>query len=217
MLLQVGGAELDPGLVEGIANLAAELVVVGEDAVAERLLQLGGRVDQAPVTLPGLGVEELLLLLLGQPLLRGLFLALVFIAPIVRAPLGEPLLERGFHLGEVVEERVAQLVVERAADVLVARGEAQRLDGLRRELAVQAQRALDRHLPVAEGGIGEDLGLLGLLEGVVRRMTCSMSSSESSQFFLPRFLRSGLNHCVASMSCTLPLRGAAFRLESTQT
>src|SRR5690606_36448286 len=51
-LLQVGGTELDHGLVEGIANLAAELVVVGEDAVTERLLQLGGRVDQAPVTLP---------------------------------------------------------------------------------------------------------------------------------------------------------------------
>jgi hypothetical protein len=67
-LLQVGGAELDPGLVEGVANLAAELVVVGEDAVSERLLQLGGRVDQAPVTLPGLGVQELLFLLLRQPL-----------------------------------------------------------------------------------------------------------------------------------------------------
>ncbi len=28
----------------------------------------------------------------------------------------------------------------------------------------QAQRPLDRHLPVAEGGVGEDLRLLGLLE-----------------------------------------------------
>jgi hypothetical protein len=89
-LLQVGGAELDPGLVEGIAHLAAERVVVGEDAVAERLLQLRGGVDQAPVTLPGLGVEELLLLLLGQPLLRGLFVALVFVVSVVRAPFGEP-------------------------------------------------------------------------------------------------------------------------------
>ena len=44
----------------------------------------------------------------------------------------------------------------------------------------------------------------------------SMSSGESSQFFLPRFLRSGLNHWVASMSCTLPLRCAGLRLVSTQ-
>ena len=43
-----------------------------------------------------------------------------------------------------------------------------------------------------------------------------MSSSDSSQFFLPRFLRSGLNHCVASMSCTRPLRCAGLRLVSTQ-
>lgn len=29
---------------------------------------------------------------------------------------------------------------------------------------MQAQRALDRNLPVAEGGVGEDFGLRGLLE-----------------------------------------------------
>src|SRR5689334_998223 len=43
-----------------------------------------------------------------------------------------------------------------------------------------------------------------------------MSSSESSQFFLPRFLRSGLYHWVASMSCTLPLRCSGLRLLITQ-
>ncbi len=43
-----------------------------------------------------------------------------------------------------------------------------------------------------------------------------MSSSDSSQFFLPRFLRSGLNHSVPSMSCTLPLQCSGLRLESTQ-
>ena len=62
------------------------------------------------------------------------------------------------------EEVVAELVVERGAQVFVAGGEAQRLDGLERELAVQAQRALDRDLPVAEGGVGEDLRLWRLLE-----------------------------------------------------
>jgi len=44
----------------------------------------------------------------------------------------------------------------------------------------------------------------------------SMSSGASSQFFLPGFLRNGLNHCVASMSCTLPFRCAGFLLDSTQ-
>src|SRR5436190_7479429 len=39
-----------------------------------------------------------------------------------------------------------------------------------------------------------------------------MSSSASSQFFLPRFLRSGLNHWVASMSCTLPSTFRAHRV-----
>jgi len=44
----------------------------------------------------------------------------------------------------------------------------------------------------------------------------AISSSDSSQFFLPRFLRSGLYHPVASMSCTLPLRCAGLRFVSTQ-
>src|ERR1019366_687948 len=37
------------------------------------------------------------------------------------------------------------------------------------------------------------------------RLMRSMSSGESSQFFLPRFLRSGLNHWLAAVSRTLPL------------
>ena len=45
----------------------------------------------------------------------------------------------------------------------------------------------------------------------------AMSSSPSSQFFLPRFLRSGRYHFVASINCTLPLRCSGFRLVSTQT
>ena len=78
---------------------------------------------------------------------------------VVAAPFGQALLQRGGDLGEVGEEVVAELLVERGAEVLVAGGEAQRLDGLERELAVQAQRALDRDLPVAEGGVGENLRL----------------------------------------------------------
>ena len=67
-------------------------------------------------------------------------------------------------LAKLVKSVLAELLVERGAQVFVAGGEAQRLDGLERELAVQAQRALDRHLPVAERGVGEDLRLGRFLE-----------------------------------------------------
>jgi hypothetical protein len=59
--------------------------------------------------------------------------------------------------------------------------------------AAQAQRALDGDLRVAEGGVGEDLRLLGFLEGRGRSHRCaSMSSGVSSQFFLPEVLAQGL-------------------------
>ena len=48
------------------------------------------------------------------------------------------------------------------------------------------------------------------------RQILSISSSPSSQFFFPRFLRSGRNHCVASINWTLPLRRSGFRFVSTQ-
>ena len=47
---------------------------------------------------------------------------------------------------------------------MFCRGKAQGLDGLERQLAVQAKRPLDGHLPVAEGGVGEDLRLGRFLE-----------------------------------------------------
>ena len=162
-LLQVGGGELDVGLLERGVHAVAEDVVVLEERVAQRRAQLRGDFDQAAVALPGLGVEQLLLLLLGQALLRAAALFVVAFV-LVAAPLGQALLQRGGDLGEVGEEVVAELLVERRANVFVARGEAQRLDGLERELAVQAQRALDRDLPVAEGGVGEDLRLGRFLE-----------------------------------------------------
>ena len=43
-----------------------------------------------------------------------------------------------------------------------------------------------------------------------------MAASYRFKFFLPRFLRSGLNHSEASMSCARPLRFAGLRLVSTQ-
>jgi hypothetical protein len=65
----------------------------------------------------------------------------------------------------VLKEGVAQFGVKRGADVLVAGGVAQGLDALAGELAVQAERALDLHLPIPEGGIGEDFRLRRFLEG----------------------------------------------------
>ena len=82
----------------------------------------------------------------------------------------------------------------------VATGEAQRLDSFNCELAMQPQRALDRYLPVGEGGIGKNLRFWGLLEVQERATDTFGVPGESSQFFLPRFFRSGLNHWVASMS-----------------
>ena len=92
---------------------------------------------------------------------RPLRLRLLFV---IAAPVGEAYLQRGGDLGEVAEEVVAELLVERGAQVFVAGGEAQGLDGFDGELAVQAQRALDRDLPVAKGGVGEDLRLRRFLE-----------------------------------------------------
>ena len=54
---------------------------------------------------------------------------------------------------------------------------------------------------------------------IVRKaaVTRSMSSGPNSQFLLPRFLRRGFDHAVASISCTFPLRSCAFLLASTHT
>jgi hypothetical protein len=49
-------------------------------------------------------------------------------------------------------------------EVFVAGGETQRFDGLRRKLAVEAERALNGDLPVAEVGVCEDFRMLGFLE-----------------------------------------------------
>jgi hypothetical protein len=66
------------------------------------------------------------------------------------------------------------------------------------EFHPQTQRSLDRHLPVAESRIGKifDCSVPSKLRKASQMAL--MSSSESSQFFLPRFLRSGLYHWVAS-------------------
>ena len=130
-LLEVGGGELDVDLLERGVHAVAEDVVVLEQVVAECLAQLRGGFDEAAVALPGLGIEQLLFLLLGQALL-GAAALLVVAFVLVAAPVGQALLQRGGDLGEVREELVAELVVERGAQVLVAGGEAQRLDGLER-------------------------------------------------------------------------------------
>ncbi|WDT81349.1 MAG: hypothetical protein MPW14_06280 [Candidatus Manganitrophus sp.] len=68
--LQLGGGQLGALLLQGAVDEVAEDVVVLEQCVAERHTQGGGHLDEAAVTLPGLGVEQLLALLLRQALLR---------------------------------------------------------------------------------------------------------------------------------------------------
>ena len=116
-----------------------------------------------------------------------------------------------------LKQVVAELFVERGADLLVARGEAQRLDARAGELAVEAERALDLHLPVTEGGVGEDFRLrrfLELQEGVADAL--DVFGGEFA-VLLAHVLAQRANHWVASMSWTLPWRCSGLRLESTQT
>ena len=158
-LLQFGGGELDVELLERGVHAVAEDVVVLEELVAECLRAASWRLRRAGRRAPRSWRRAASSSSSREALLRAAALFLVVLV-LVAAPFGQALLQRGGDLGEVGEELVAELFVERGADVLVAGGEAQRLDGLERELAVQAQRALDRDLPVAEGGVGEDLRLL---------------------------------------------------------
>ena len=62
--------------------------------------QRRGRFDKAAVALPGLGIEQLLFLLLGQALLRAAALFVVAFV-LVAAPVGKALLQRGGDLGEL--------------------------------------------------------------------------------------------------------------------
>src|SRR5439155_14190023 len=88
----------------------------------------------------------------------------IVVCVLLTAPVCEPLFQRGRDLVESAEEIVAEFLVERGAQVFVTGSETQRLDGLEGEPAVQAQWALDGDLPVAEGGVGEDLRLRRFLK-----------------------------------------------------
>src|SRR5688572_13416808 len=66
--------------------------------------------------------------------------------------------------GEIFEKCVTELLIERGTDVFIARGESQRLDARERKLALETQRALDFHFPVAERSIRENLRLRRFLE-----------------------------------------------------
>lgn len=162
-LLEVGGGELEICLIERGIHAVAEDVVVLEERVAQRLAQHRGDFDKAAVAFPSPGVEQFLSLLFGQSFPRAAALVVIGFV-LVAAPVSQTLLQRRRDLGELVEEFVTELLVEGGAQVFVAGGEAQRFDGLERALVVQAQRALDCDLPVAEGGILEDLRLGRFLE-----------------------------------------------------
>jgi hypothetical protein len=133
-----------------------------EEPIAQGSTQRCRHLDETSVALPGFGVEQLLAPFLGQALLGAVaFIAFIAIALVITAaPFGQALFQPRCNLVEVLDEGISVFVVQRRAQLFVARGETQGLDGLERQLAVQAQRALDRRLPVAaEGGVGEDLRL----------------------------------------------------------
>jgi len=156
-LLQVGSGEFDFQFAERGVHAVAEDVVVRKQRVPQRGAQLGGNFDEAAVALPGDWVPEFALLLFWQAFC-GRFVGRLGRVRLV-GPVGQKLLDLAGDGAEARKQLVAQLLVERGADVLVAGGEAQRLDGIERELAVQAQRPLNRNLPVAEGSVGEYLRL----------------------------------------------------------
>ncbi len=124
--LAVGGRELDPRRPEYGRHPVTEDVVVREEPVPQLATQPGGGLDQAAVAGPGLGVEQPLALVFGQALL----LALV-------RPVRQVRRHGAGHSVEIPEQVVAELLVERGAQVLVAGGEAQGRDGLAGEPAVQ--------------------------------------------------------------------------------
>ena len=75
---QVYGAEFEALQFEGILHLAAEMVVVVEQLIAEQLLQRFGRRRQLGIALPGGRIQQLLAALLGDAALAaGLAVALV--------------------------------------------------------------------------------------------------------------------------------------------
>jgi hypothetical protein len=141
--LQLGRGQLGAGLLQRGVDAVAEEVVVFEEAVAQRFAQDRGHLDQAAVALPGRGVEQLLALLLGQALLRRAALVIVGLF-VVATPVGQALLQRGRDGAEVVEEVVAEFVIQHGAQVFVTRGEAQRLDGLQRQAGCAGAAAARR-------------------------------------------------------------------------
>ena len=108
-----------------VVHAVAENVVVLKELVAELRAQLRGGFDELAVAFPGLGVEQFLLLFLGQTLLRAPLLFFVFLF-VVAAPVGQAFFQRGGDLGEFVKEVVAELFVELGAQFFVAGSEAER-------------------------------------------------------------------------------------------
>src|ERR1017187_5599603 len=122
--LRLGRAELQAEAFDSFGHPFPEDVVILEQAVAYFALQLGGCLHEAAVPLPGGCVQELLLLFLGDGGLSGACLYFLVAAVLIwLAPLQEPLFELIPHRAEIVEQRVAKLIVDLAANGLVTRGE----------------------------------------------------------------------------------------------
>ncbi|BAP88824.1 probable ABC transporter permease protein [Burkholderiales bacterium GJ-E10] len=143
--------------------------MVVEHGAAQRLLRPLRHLHERPVAQPGRGVEQFLAARRGNTLAGGEGLAGIVAVFVVFAVVGifvlalEPGLDGGFALGELGVERLAMGGVDLGAQLLIPRGKAQGLDAFVRELAFQAQRALDSDLPVAEVCVVEPFAFGGFL------------------------------------------------------
>ncbi len=166
-LLELGSGELDAEGFQGALHLFEKEIVVGEEVSAEGVAQFGGCFHQHGVPFPCARIEQFLFLLFGEAggTGAGVFLGVVLVG---FSPIIEEFFEFLAHGDEVLEEGVAELVVQGGADVLLSAGIAQGFDALAGELAVEAQRALDFDFPISEGGIGEDFRLRGFFKGQER-------------------------------------------------
>jgi hypothetical protein len=80
--------------------------VIRVEFATERVAELGGEFDELGVALPGIGIEQFLLLFFGEPRLAAVVFALAFLL-ISLTPVFEEVSEKFTHGREVVEEGVA--------------------------------------------------------------------------------------------------------------
>lgn len=171
--------------------------------------------DEPPVAFPVFHIEELFAFFLRQRFRPGAVFAGFFLV-LAGTPSVQNRFEPRARAGEILEDCFAELIVDFRPEVFVAGGEAERLDGFHRELAVEPQQPFDRDLPTTKRGVGEDFRLRGFLESEEGVADATDVGFGEAAAFRTLVLRSGSNRWLAPMICTWPRRRSAFRFESTQ-